>query len=251
MHTCICVKLCAQQNMRTYILTYICACCLFLYRCFCICFSVSARACLSQRIYMPIMLLLACNFYLLLGMYFCLLVRYVPVSKPCACDLFSSYGAGRLFGMYIICVCMCIKDIHEYIHMHMTLSICRHACIQTCMHFLHVCTYGRFWRTRKDLFHARHSQIVGLLRLWRGCEECNNNCKELCQGCGDSVWRWSDGQRLQDGRSCLDRACQGGHFDVVKYLCEVGGRELVMATASVSGFGLSGWVCGHVYVAGG
>ncbi len=77
---------------------------------------------------------------------------------------------------------------------------------------------------------------VGLLRLWRGCEKCNSNCKEPCEGCGDSVWWWSDGQRLQGGYTCLMSACWRGHLDVVKYLCEVGGRELVIATDGVSGW---------------
>jgi hypothetical protein len=30
-------------------------------------------------------------------------------------------------------------------------------------------------------------------------------------------------------------ACLGGHLDVVKYVCEIGGKELVMATDFVSG----------------
>jgi hypothetical protein len=30
-------------------------------------------------------------------------------------------------------------------------------------------------------------------------------------------------------------ACEGGHLDVVKYVCEVGGKELVMARSKVSG----------------
>jgi hypothetical protein len=34
-------------------------------------------------------------------------------------------------------------------------------------------------------------------------------------------------------------ACKGGNLDVVKYVCEIGGKELVMATDEVSGFGLS------------
>jgi hypothetical protein len=38
-------------------------------------------------------------------------------------------------------------------------------------------------------------------------------------------------------------ACSGGHLDVVKYVCEIGGKELVMATDSVSGFGLRALIC--------
>jgi hypothetical protein len=30
------------------------------------------------------------------------------------------------------------------------------------------------------------------------------------------------------------KACSGGHLDVVKYVCEIGGKELVMATDMVS-----------------
>ncbi len=68
---------------------------------------------------------------------------------------------------------------------------------------------------------------AGVIRVY-------NNCKEPCQGCGDSVWWWSDGQRLQDGLTCLMKACEGGHLDVVKYVCEIGGKELVMAKRKVS-----------------
>ena len=28
-------------------------------------------------------------------------------------------------------------------------------------------------------------------------------------------------------------ACKGGHLDVVKYVCEIGGKELIMATDMV------------------
>ncbi len=103
--------------------------------------------------------------------------------------------------------------------------------------------------TAVNVKHTRvHIHLVGLnmlsdfavhaerLRLWRGSEECDNDCKELCQGCGDSVWWWSDGQRLQFGRNCLMWACEGGHFEILEYLCEVGGRELLMATDGVSGW---------------
>ncbi len=49
------------------------------------------------------------------------------------------------------------------------------------------------------------------------------------------AWCWSDGQCLQNGGTCLISACEGGHLDVVKYLCEVGSKELVMARNYVSG----------------
>ena len=39
---------------------------------------------------------------------------------------------------------------------------------------------------------------------------------------------------MQGGRTCLMSACEGGHLDVVKYVCEIGGKELVMATDEVS-----------------
>jgi hypothetical protein len=33
---------------------------------------------------------------------------------------------------------------------------------------------------------------------------------------------------MQDGDSCLMKAVRSGNLDVVKYLCEVGGKELIM-----------------------
>ena len=39
---------------------------------------------------------------------------------------------------------------------------------------------------------------------------------------------WSDDWCVQYGGSCLDIACGGGHIEVVKYLVDVGGKELVM-----------------------
>jgi hypothetical protein len=42
----------------------------------------------------------------------------------------------------------------------------------------------------------------------------------------------------QNGSSCLDSACIEGHMDVVKYLCERGGQELLMFQDMVSD-----WAC--------
>ncbi len=38
---------------------------------------------------------------------------------------------------------------------------------------------------------------------------------------------------MQDGASCLLKACENGHVGVVKYLCEQGGEELLMLTDKV------------------
>ena len=40
--------------------------------------------------------------------------------------------------------------------------------------------------------------------------------------------------RVQNNASCLYIACQEGHLDVVKYLCERGGEKLLMLTTMVS-----------------
>ncbi len=42
------------------------------------------------------------------------------------------------------------------------------------------------------------------------------------------------------------KACEGGHLDVVKYLCEIGGKELVMATDKVNILNCVGIVGMHV-----
>ena len=39
---------------------------------------------------------------------------------------------------------------------------------------------------------------------------------------------------MQGGQTCLMWASGSGHLEVVKYLCEVGGKELVMMTCNVS-----------------
>ncbi len=39
---------------------------------------------------------------------------------------------------------------------------------------------------------------------------------------------------VQDGWSCLHSACQEGHLEVAQYLCERGGKELLMLRNNVS-----------------
>jgi hypothetical protein len=41
-------------------------------------------------------------------------------------------------------------------------------------------------------------------------------------------------QCTQDGDTCLHTACQWGHLDIVKRLCEVGGEALVLQANDVS-----------------
>ncbi len=43
-----------------------------------------------------------------------------------------------------------------------------------------------------------------------------------------------NGKCVQDGETCLIQALTAGHFDVVKYLCEVGGKELMTDRGNVS-----------------
>ncbi len=49
---------------------------------------------------------------------------------------------------------------------------------------------------------------------------------------------------VQDGRSCLLAACEGGHLEVVKYLHGCGGEALLMLTNKVSNSELAGAVAG-------
>jgi hypothetical protein len=39
---------------------------------------------------------------------------------------------------------------------------------------------------------------------------------------------------VQDGWSCLHSGCKGGHLELAQYLCERGGKELLMLTDYVS-----------------
>jgi hypothetical protein len=52
----------------------------------------------------------------------------------------------------------------------------------------------------------------------------------------------------QDGESCLIWACGGGHWDIAKYLCELGGKELVMLQSKVRMCAiLAGATCMYVH----
>ena len=52
----------------------------------------------------------------------------------------------------------------------------------------------------------------------------------------------------QVGHTCLMSACKGGHLDVVKYVCEIGGKELVMPMDIVSSWDQVLWLCMHEIV---
>ncbi len=100
------------------------------------------------------------------------------------------------------------------------------------------CTQGCFCclqKREKSMSCQQYMPYHKHRKVLHGSGECDNESKEPCQGSGDSVWWWSDNQRLQRGSTCLMSACEGGHLDVVKYVCEVGGKELVMAKRRVSG----------------
>ncbi len=54
---------------------------------------------------------------------------------------------------------------------------------------------------------------------------------------------------VQDGISCLHTASWGGHLEVVKYLCEQGGKELLMLTDKVSGlWDVCAGICSDVWL---
>ncbi len=80
--------------------------------------------------------------------------------------------------------------------------------------------------------------------VWVGVFECVHACsnEELRY-----LWVVTSGRAcVQDGWSCLLAACQEGHLDVAKYLCEVGGERLLTLTANVSTVSSPGqmYVCG-------
>jgi hypothetical protein len=54
---------------------------------------------------------------------------------------------------------------------------------------------------------------------------------------------------MQSGGSCLIRASEGGHVEVVKYLYDLGGKELLMMTDYVSVW-MHVWMCVVVDVHG-
>jgi hypothetical protein len=89
--------------------------------------------------------------------------------------------------------------------------------------------------------HAHHTEALG-----SGAGVCclTSSAKSAT---GRARW-WSNGQRLQRGETCLISASKGGHIEVVKYLCEVGGKELVMMTDMVSAECLFAHVCTNVDV---
>ena len=49
----------------------------------------------------------------------------------------------------------------------------------------------------------------------------------------------------QDGRSCLTWACEGGRLDIAKYLCELGGEEMLMRQSKVRMCVIYGWYHMH------
>ncbi len=55
---------------------------------------------------------------------------------------------------------------------------------------------------------------------------------------------------IQMGQSCLQYACMMGHLEVVKYLCDRGGKELVMRTTPVvcTCMYVHMYVCGCVFL---
>ncbi len=52
---------------------------------------------------------------------------------------------------------------------------------------------------------------------------------------------------LQIGWTCLMSASEGGHLEVVKYLYDLGGKELLMMRSDVSMW-MHVWTCGHAWL---
>ncbi len=83
------------------------------------------------------------------------------------------------------------------------------------------------------------------LRMWATARRLAS-CTERVPGVLDGAGWWSDSQCVQDGRTSLMSASHSGHMEVVKYLCEVGGEELLMRARNVSGRMRAYWhVCLH------
>jgi hypothetical protein len=65
---------------------------------------------------------------------------------------------------------------------------------------------------------------------------CMHVCMHVyirCASCASKVdlpqWQAAEACHVQYRRdTCLHRAAGGGHIEVVKYLCEVGGKDLIM-----------------------
>jgi hypothetical protein len=81
------------------------------------------------------------------------------------------------------------------------------------------------------------AHMVHLLTLLGGrwCEKAEQQ-RRVRAGCaGDGAGWWSDGQRVQHEGTCLMSASRGGHMEIVKYLCQLGGKELLVRADKVSG----------------
>jgi hypothetical protein len=153
----------------------------------------------------------------------------------------------------------CIR-IHGQIHWYTRAYMQAHTYVHT---YMHSHTWVRPTYLRIGMYMYRHIRCLRARDHWRiqvdgpGLVRCfctwvggmcgggvadMGEAAHVCVcGWGHALLSWLPWLAEQGGRSCLHLACEGGHLDVVKYLCERWGEALLMLTTKVRE--LCVWTC--------